>query len=95
MNKCCRTCREYEKGLCYHPDMMTEEYDIYTEYVEQFFDMGEVDEAVEEEFDDRVSEDLRDEIIATIRTILKNNLPVGAMHFSPRDDREFYCKFWR
>ena len=95
MNKCCRTCREYGDGICYHPDMMTAQKDIYSDYVEEFFDMGNVDEAVEEEFEDQISENLRDEIISTIRTVLRNNLSVETVRFSPKDDDEFYCKFWR
>lgn len=93
MDKCCRTCRHLFDGLCYHPEMSTEEFDVYTEYVETLFDMGNVIEAVDECFPD-IDERITEDIVATVARVLKNNLPTGEMNFSPADIREFYCSLY-
>lgn len=82
MNKCCRTCKHFENGLCYHPEMSTEEYDIYSEYVEPLF------ENVTHANSDT------ERILDFFMSYLKDNLPVGKMNFSPADHREFYCSLW-
>lgn len=83
MNKCCRTCRHFENGLCYHPEMSTEEHDIYSEYVEPLFDN-----------DPRSKNDHVNVIVDAFKDFLKDNLPVGKMNFSPADHREFYCSLY-
>lgn len=82
MNKCCRTCRHFENGLCFHPLMSTEEIDVYSEYVEPLF----------ERLDPRF--DLVKDVVDLFNDYLKDNLPVDEMHFSPADHREFYCSLY-
>lgn len=82
MNKCCRTCKHFSNGLCYHPEMSTEEYDIYSEYVEPLFDGLHPNNY------------LMREVMDVFESYFKDNLPVGKMHFSPADYREFYCSLY-
>lgn len=93
MNKCCRTCHYFSGDKCYHPETL-EEHDIYTEYIENLFDMGNVIEAVDECYPD-VEQDTRESIVATVATVLKNNLSVKETRFSPADSWEFYCSFYK
>lgn len=82
MNKCCRTCKHFSNGLCYHPEMSTEEHDVYSEYVEPLF------ENVTHANSDT------ERILDFFMSYLKDNLPVGKMNFSPADHREFYCSLY-
>ena len=82
MNKCCRTCKHFSNGLCYHPEMSTEEHDIYSEYVEPLFDKL------------NLKNDLMMGVTDIFKNYLKDNLPVGKMNFSPADHREFYCSLY-
>ena len=82
MNKCCRTCRHFENGLCFHPSMSTEEIDVYSEYVEPLF------EGI------TITDEFAGRILELFKTHLKDNLPVDEMHFSPADYREFYCSLY-
>ena len=82
MDKCCRTCKHFSNGLCFHPLMSTEEIDVYSEYVEPLFDgINHIDSSLMK-------------IMNTIEDYLKDNLPVDEMHFSPADHREFYCSLY-
>ena len=82
MDKCCRTCKHFSNGLCHHPAMSTEEYDIYSEYVEPLF------EGITS------SNEFAEHILDLFKNHLKDNLPVGKMNFSPADHREFYCSLY-
>lgn len=82
MNKCCRTCKHFSNGLCYHPEMSTEEYDIYSEYVEPLFEGL------------HPKNTLTRDVMDVFKNYLQDNLPVGKMNFSPADYREFYCSLY-
>lgn len=82
MDKCCRTCKHFENGLCCHPEMSTEEYDIYSEFVEPLFDGLHPNNY------------LMREVMDVFESYFKGNLPVGKMNFSPADYREFYCSLY-
>ena len=56
--------------------------------------MGNVIEAVDECYPD-VEQDTRESIVATVATVLKNNLSVKETRFSPADSWEFYCSFYK
>ena len=93
MEKVCRTCKYYWSGVCLHPDMMSRDVSIYDEYIEYHFDMGNVTEAVMEQHEE-LGEDVIVGIIETISDYFQQNLPRGPMHFTPKDEREFFCKFY-
>ena len=82
MDKCCRTCKHFSNGVCYHPEMSTEEHDIYSEYVEPLFDKL------------NLKGNLLVNVTDVYKNYLKDNLPVDEMHFSPADHREFYCSLY-
>lgn len=62
--------------------MSTEEYDIYSEYVEPLF------EGI------TLTDEFAGRILDIFKNHLKDNLPVGKMNFSPADHREFYCSLY-
>lgn len=93
MERVCRTCKHYYGGLCLHEDMSSRDMSIYDEYIENHFDMGYVTEAVMENLE-YVEEHILAQIVETVQEYFQQNLPRGSMHFTPKDEREFYCKFY-